>query len=132
MKKLNVLIIGSGAREHAIAFFISKSPILGALYILPGNPGMKDCGEIVAGFNQSDFELLKNFTLEKKIDLIIIGPEQPLVDGLADFLRQNGVKVFGPSQKAAAIEGEKSFAKDLMRKYSRQIIKYLNLKTKKS
>jgi len=118
MKKLNVLIIGSGAREHAIAFFISKSPILGALYILPGNPGMKDCGEIVAGFNQSDFELLKNFTLEKKIDLIIIGPEQPLVDGLADFLRQNGVKVFGPSQKAAAIEGEKSFAKDLMRKYS--------------
>lgn len=118
MKKLNVLIIGSGAREHALAFFASKSDLLRRLYILPGNPGMKNDAQLVPNINQSDFVAIRDFCLASEIDLVIVGPEQPLVEGLTNILQSSGIKVFGPSKEAAAIEGEKSFAKKLMKKYS--------------
>ncbi len=113
---MNVLVIGSGGREHALAWKISQSKLLDKLFISPGNPGTSLLGtnvEIKAG-NENILEFCKT----NKIDLVVIGPEQPLVDGLADFLRKNDLKVFGPDKKAAEIEGHKSFAKYLMTKYN--------------
>ena len=112
---MNVLIIGSGGREHALAKTISQSKSLNKLYTSPGNPGTAEISiNVNAGKNHD--QILK-FCTENKIDLVVIGPEQPLVDGLADFLRANGILVFGPDKKAAEIEGHKSFAKHLMVKY---------------
>ena len=112
---MNVLIIGSGGREHALAKTISRSKSLNKLYTSPGNPGTAEISiNVNAGKNHD--QILK-FCTENKIDLVVIGPEQPLVDGLADFLRTNGILVFGPDKKAAEIEGHKSFAKHLMVKY---------------
>lgn len=113
---MNVLIIGSGGREHALAWKISQSKILSKLFISPGNPGTALLGTNVT--IESSNELYLEFCRKNKIDLIVIGPEQPLVDGLADFLRANEFKVFGPDKNAAEIEGHKSFAKYLMKKYS--------------
>ncbi len=113
----NVLLIGSGGREHALAFKISQSKSLKKLFIAPGNPGTKTLGENVL-LNPADFESIISFCKEKEIDLVVIGPEKPLVDGLADLLRKNSFNVFGPNKNAAAIEGYKSFAKNLMRKYN--------------
>lgn len=103
---MKVTLIGSGGREHAIAFKIAESRQLDKLYCLPGNPGTKNFGENV---NLSGNESILNFCKEKNIDLIVVGPEQPLVDGLADVLRENGFDVFGPSKLAAQLEGDKSF-----------------------
>jgi phosphoribosylamine--glycine ligase len=110
---MNVVLIGSGGREHALALALSKSKKLSQLFILPGNPGTKPLGKIVE-LNVSDYQSILEFCLSQKIDLVVIGPEQPLVDGLSDLLRKNDIAVFGPSKEAARIEGEKSFAKDLM------------------
>lgn len=110
---MNVLLIGSGGREHAIALSISKSPLLDKLYCITGNPGTKRISiNLNIAFN--DFELLKKFVKENRIDLVVIGPEQPLVDGLSDFFRIIGVPVFGPSSNAARIESSKSYAKEIM------------------
>jgi len=113
---MNVLLIGSGGREHALAYKIKESPSLKKLYILPGNPGTKKLGENVS-LDINDPEKLLSFCKGKNIDLIVIGPEKPLVEGLADYFRANGIKVFGPNSKAAEIEAHKSFAKNFMRKY---------------
>ena len=113
----NVLLIGSGGREHALAYKISQSKSLKKLFIIPGNPGTKLLGENV-NLNQDDHPALLNFCRQNKIDLVVIGPEKPLVDGLADILRQNNIIVFGPNKNAAAIEGYKTFAKNLMEKYN--------------
>jgi phosphoribosylamine--glycine ligase len=113
---MNVLLIGSGGREHALAYKIKESPSLKKLYTLPGNPGTKKLGENVA-LDINDPEKLLSFCKEKQINLIVIGPEKPLVEGLADFFRVNGIKVFGPDSKAAEIEAHKSFAKNFMKKY---------------
>jgi phosphoribosylamine--glycine ligase len=113
----NVLLIGSGGREHALAYKISQSKSLKKLFIIPGNPGTKLLGENV-NLNQDDLPALLNFCRQNKIDLVVIGPEKPLVDGLADILRQNNIIVFGPNKNAAAIEGYKTFAKNLMEKYN--------------
>ena len=110
---MNVLIIGSGGREHALAWKISQSSKLNKLYCSPGNPGIAKIAENV---KLNDDEMIK-FCEEKEIKLVVIGPEQPLVDGLADRLRENNINVFGPNQNAAIIEGDKSFSKDLMHKY---------------
>jgi phosphoribosylamine--glycine ligase len=112
----NVLLIGSGGREHALAYKISQSKSLKKLYIAPGNPGTKKLGENVS-LNPDDFESVISFCSQKNIDLVVIGPEKPLVDGLADSLRKNNINVFGPDKDAAAIEGYKTFAKNLMKKY---------------
>lgn len=110
---MNVLIIGSGGREHALALKIKQSTNLFNLFILPGNPGTAFIGQNV-DINPSNHDEVLFFCNDKEIDLVIIGPEQPLVDGLADLLRENNFKVFGPDKAAAQIEASKSFAKEIM------------------
>lgn len=113
---MNVLLIGSGGREHALAYKIFESTKLTKLFCAPGNPGIAKFAELVE-LSTSDFDKIVVFSKEKEIDLVVVGPEQPLVDGLADHLRANGVNVFGPNKEAAMIEGDKSFSKELMKKY---------------
>jgi phosphoribosylamine--glycine ligase len=125
---MNVLLIGSGGREHALAYKIHQSKSLDALYILPGNPGMKNLG-INIDMNLKDINSIIKFCFDKKIELVVIGPEQPLVDGMADFLRENGINVFGPGKKAADIEAKKSFAKSLMVKYHIPTSGYVEFKS---
>jgi len=113
---MNVAVIGSGGREHALALKISQSEKLSKLYILPGNPGTAQIGENIE-IGVGNYSGIVEFCTEKKIDLIVIGPEKPLVDGLADLLRSEGFAVFGPGQKSAMIEGDKAFSKSLMKKH---------------
>ncbi|MBI5962243.1 MAG: phosphoribosylamine--glycine ligase [Chloroflexi bacterium] len=113
---MNVLIIGSGGREHAMAWKVAQSPRLTKLYIAPGNAGTADCGEnfLLDVTNHAD---VVRFCKEKQIDLVLIGPEIPLADGLADSLTAEQIRCFGPSQAAAQIEASKSFAKDFMARH---------------
>ncbi|MBK8821965.1 MAG: phosphoribosylamine--glycine ligase [Anaerolineales bacterium] len=113
---MNVLIIGSGGREHAMAWKVAQSPRLTKLYIAPGNAGTGDCGENVLLDVTSHVEVVR-FCREKQIDLVLIGPEIPLADGLADSLSAERIRCFGPSQAAAQIEASKSFAKDFMARH---------------
>ncbi len=111
----NVVLIGSGGREHALAWKISQSHSLKKLYCIPGNPGTAVLGENV-DVNINYHDAVVTFCRQNLIDLIVIGPEQPLVDGLSDSLRKAGFFVFGPDSSAAMIEASKSFAKELMHK----------------
>jgi phosphoribosylamine---glycine ligase len=113
---MRVVLIGSGGREHALAYKIKESKQLDQLFIIPGNPGTEKLGKNIE-LNYSNHQATVEFCKNNQIDLVIIGPEIPLVDGLADSLRENGINVFGPSKKAAEIEGDKSFSKNLMKKY---------------
>ncbi|WP_069131415.1 phosphoribosylamine--glycine ligase [Rhodohalobacter halophilus] len=112
----NVLLIGSGGREHAIAWKLKKSPNLGTLYIAPGNPGTAQCGLNVK-LDTGDFPKVVEFCKDHSIDLVVVGPEVPLVNGIVDFLEKEGIAVFGPQKKAALLEGSKQFAKEFMVKY---------------
>jgi phosphoribosylamine---glycine ligase len=114
---INVLVIGSGGREHALAYKISQSNQLNKFFIAPGNPGTKSLGENV-DLNSDNHNEIVEFCKQENIGLVVIGPEKPLVDGLSDILIKNNFKVFGPDKNAAAIEGQKSFAKQLMKKYN--------------
>ncbi|MCF4097778.1 phosphoribosylamine--glycine ligase [Maritalea mediterranea] len=107
---MNILLLGSGGREHALAWAIARSERLGKLYIAPGNPGMADCGELVT-LNVGAHDKVAAFCADKKIDLVVVGPEAPLVAGITDDLEQAGIKVFGPSKAAAQLEGSKHFTK---------------------
>jgi phosphoribosylamine--glycine ligase len=109
---MNVLLIGSGGREHALAWKLAASPLLTKLYAAPGNPGIAREAELV-GIDVADHKAVAVFCREKKIDLVVVGPEAPLVAGIADDLRASGIKVFGPSKAAARLEGSKGFTKDL-------------------
>jgi phosphoribosylamine--glycine ligase len=109
---MNVLLIGSGGREHALAWKLAASPLLTRLYATPGNPGIAQEAEIVA-VNADDHGAVLAFCREKAIDLVVVGPEGPLVAGIADPLRAAGIRVFGPSQAAARLEGSKGFTKEL-------------------
>ena len=113
---MNVLIIGSGGREHAMAWKVAQSPRLTKLYIAPGNAGTGNCGENVLLDVTRHADVVR-FCKEKQIDLVLIGPETPLADGLADSLTAEGICCFGPSQAAAKIESSKSFAKDFMARH---------------
>ncbi|MGI6851360.1 phosphoribosylamine--glycine ligase [Mesorhizobium sp. 1B3] len=113
---MNVLLIGSGGREHALAWKIAASPILTKLYAAPGNPGIAREAECVA-LPIDDHAAVAVFCEEKAIDLVVVGPEAPLVAGLADRLEANGISVFGCSSKAAQLEGSKGFTKDLCARY---------------
>ncbi len=113
---MKVLVVGKGGREHAICKKVSESPLVTEVLVAPGNPGMEDCAKLVS-INESDTEELVSFAKEQQIGLTIIGPEVPLLEGLADRFIEEGLKVFGPRKAAAIIEGSKSFAKDLMKKY---------------
>jgi phosphoribosylamine--glycine ligase len=109
---MNVLLIGSGAREHALAWKLAQSPMLGKLFAAPGNPGIAEHAELVA-IDPADHRACADFCIRHTIGLVVIGPEAPLVDGLADNLRTMGFRVFGPSKAAARLEGSKGFTKDL-------------------
>jgi phosphoribosylamine---glycine ligase len=113
----NVLLIGGGGREHSIAWKLSQSDKLGSLYITPGNPGTAIHG-INVQLNLSEFRNVSDFVEENEIELVIVGPEAPLVDGIADFLNEQKIPVFGPTKKAAMLEGSKEFAKEFMTKYN--------------
>jgi phosphoribosylamine--glycine ligase len=110
---MNILLIGSGGREHALALALSKSPNCTVLYAAPGNPGILKLAS-KAEININDHSDVLSFCRDKAISLVVIGPEQPLAEGLSDVLRSGGINVFGPSQKAAMLESSKSYAKDFM------------------
>jgi phosphoribosylamine--glycine ligase len=120
---MKVLLIGSGGREHAIALALAKSPRLEKLFMAPGNPGMAALGEIVA-LDLSDHAAVENFCKLMGINLVVVGPEAPLVAGLADDLKVAGVKCFGPSKAAAQLEGSKSFAKDFCARHKIPTARY--------
>lgn len=113
---MNVVIIGSGGREHALALAISKSKQLENLFILPGNPGTGKIG-INVSIDIKNHESIIKLCLDEKVDLVVVGPEIPLIDGLADKLIGKKIMVFGPNKNAARLEGEKSFAKNLMKEF---------------
>lgn len=113
---MNVLIIGKGGREHTLAWKAAQSPLVDTVYAAPGNDGMTDCATLV-NIGESDHAALIAFAKEHHVGLTIIGPEVPLIEGIADEFEKAGLLVFGPSEKAAIIEGSKQFAKDLMKKY---------------
>ncbi|MER8685209.1 phosphoribosylamine--glycine ligase [Mesorhizobium sp. M1136] len=113
---MRVLLIGSGGREHALAWKMAASPLLTKLYAAPGNPGIGGEAELVR-LDVSDHAAVVRFCREKEIDLVVVGPEGPLVAGIADDLRAEGIRVFGPSKAAARLEGSKGFTKDLCAKY---------------
>ncbi|MBR2179098.1 MAG: phosphoribosylamine--glycine ligase [Selenomonadaceae bacterium] len=114
---MNILIVGSGGREHALAWKIAQSPKCNKIYAIPGNPGIEEFAECIEGISISDNAAIIDFAKIHAIDLVVIGPEAPLVNGLSDELTAAGIKAFGPSKIAAQIEGSKIFAKDLMKKY---------------
>jgi phosphoribosylamine--glycine ligase len=122
---MNVLLIGSGGREHALAWAILASPLLGKLYCAPGNAGIAEVAECVA-LNVADHAAVIRFCREKRIDLVVVGPEAPLVAGLADDLAEARIKVFGPSGAAAQLEGSKGFTKDFCAEHGIPTAAYAN------
>ena len=115
---MNILILGSGGREHAFAWKISQSPRCDKLYIAPGNGGTHELGENV-NIDINNFELVKDLVVSKKIGLVVVGPEDPLVNGIVDFFENSyelrKVKIFGPNKFGAQLEGSKSFSKAFMK-----------------
>ena len=111
---MNVLLLGSGGREHALAWKLAQSPLLGTLYAAPGNPGIAAHATIVA-LDAADHGSVCRFAHDHDITLVVVGPEAPLVDGLGNALRADGIAVFGPDRDAAQLEGSKGFTKDLCR-----------------
>ena len=114
---MRVCILGSGGREHAICHSLHKSKKISKIYCLPGNAGTSNIAENMS-INLDDFEKVKNFILEKKIDLVVVGPEKPLVNGIVDFLEERQIKVFGPNKIASQLEGSKIFTKTLCKKFN--------------
>ena len=114
---MKVGIIGSGGREHAICNSLHNSNKVDKIYCFPGNAGTSTIAENI-NIDLDDFEIVKNFILKKKIDLVVIGPEKPLVDGLVDFLEKFKIKVFGPNKIASQLEGSKIFTKKLCQKFN--------------
>ncbi len=113
---MKVGILGSGGREHAICFSLKNSDNIKEIYCFPGNAGTNSIANNI-DINLGDFKKLKDFIIQNKIDLIIIGPEQPLVDGIVDYLEKFNIKVFGPNKRASQLEGSKIFTKNLCKKY---------------
>lgn len=113
---MNILIVGSGGREHTIALSVAKSRHAEKIYCAPGNAGISEVAQCVP-IGVMEFEKLVSFAKEKEIDLVIVGMDDPLVGGLVDELEAAGIRAFGPRKNAAILEGSKAFAKDLMKKY---------------
>ncbi len=114
---MNILIIGSGGREHALAWKIKQSPLVQEIYCAPGNGGMSEVAQCF-DIKVADRDYLLKFAKDKKVDLTVIGPEVPLADGIVDDFVKNGLKVFGPSKAAAQLEGSKVFSKEFMHKHN--------------
>jgi len=123
MANYRVLLLGGGGREHAMAWKIAQSPLLEELYIAPGNPGTSSLG-INVELDLSDFNQISAFVEKEHINLIIVGPEQPLVEGIADYFEEKNIPVFGPKKHAAMLEGSKEFAKDFMQNHNIPTAKY--------
>ena len=122
---MKVLIVGSGGREHAIAWSVAKSPKVDKIYCAPGNAGIAEFAECV-NIKAMEFDKLVAFAKENAIDLTIIGMDDPLVGGVVDAFESEGLRVFGPRKNAAIIEGSKAFSKDLMKKYKIPTAAYEN------
>lgn len=124
---MNILLLGSGGREHAIAWKISQSNKLSKLFIAPGNAGTSEFGTNVQ-LNINDFRAIKKFVLENNINMVVVGPEEPLVNGIADFFSEDkqlaNIALIGPNKKGAQLEGSKDFSKKFMRKYNIPTAKY--------
>ena len=118
---MKILLLGSGGREHALAWKIAQSPQLEKLFIAPGNAGTANVGENVA-IKANDFDAIKAFVLDKKIDMVVVGPEDPLVNGIYDYFKNDAsistIPVIGPSKAAAQMEGSKDFAKRFMQRHN--------------
>tara|TARA_B100001142_G_scaffold314043_1_gene351135 strand:- start:4918 stop:6180 length:1263 start_codon:yes stop_codon:yes gene_type:complete len=114
---MKVGIIGSGGREHALCNTLKKSKKVDKIYCFPGNAGTKLIAENIE-INLNNFEKIKNFIIENQINIILIGPEKPLVDGIVDYLESYNIKVFGPNKKSSQLEGSKTFTKNLCKKYN--------------
>jgi phosphoribosylamine--glycine ligase len=125
---MKVLLVGSGGREHALAWALAQSRGIKALYCAPGNAGIESCAELV-DIKADDVAALTTFAEQNAIDLVVVGPEAPLVLGLADRLREKNIAVFGPSASAARLEGSKGFMKDLCAKYKIPTAAYGRFKT---
>ena len=116
---MNVLIIGSGGREHALAWKSAQDKDVQQVYVCPGNAGTHLENKVSnINLDSNNFEVIEGFCIDKAIDLVIIGPEQPLVIGLSDYLQSKGINTFGPSKSAAQLEGSKTFSKDFFVKYN--------------
>lgn len=122
---MKVLIVGSGGREHAIAWSVAKSPKVDKIFCAPGNAGIAEFAECV-NIGAMEFDKLVAFAKENAIDLTIIGMDDPLVGGVVDAFEAEGLRVFGPRKNAAIIEGSKAFSKDLMKKYNIPTAAYEN------
>ncbi|HZN68275.1 MAG TPA: phosphoribosylamine--glycine ligase [Tepidisphaeraceae bacterium] len=115
---MKVLVVGNGAREHALAWKLAESPRVTALYAAPGNPGIAQVAEVVPDIGVMDFDRIERFARQNGVGLVVVGPEDPLAAGIADRLIGAGLKVFGPTRDAARVEADKWFAKELMRQQS--------------
>lgn len=122
---MKVLIVGSGGREHAIAYSVAKSPKVDKIYCAPGNAGIGTVAECVP-IGPMEFEKLAQFAQEEQMDLTIVGMDNPLVGGIVDVFEEKGLRVFGPRKNAAILEGSKAFSKDLMKKYQIPTAAYEN------
>lgn len=122
---MNVLIVGSGGREHAIAYCVAKSDKADKIYCTPGNAGIAEYAEC-APIGAMEFEKIVEFAKERCVDLVIVGMDDPLVGGLVDELEAAGIRTFGPRKNAAILEGSKAFSKDLMKKYNIPTAAYEN------
>lgn len=122
---MKVMIVGGGGREHAIAMSVAKNSKVEKIYCLPGNAGIEEVAEC-APIGPMEFEKIRDFAKEKKIDLAVIGMDDPLVGGLTDVLEEAGIRTFGPRKNAAILEGSKAFSKDLMKKYNIPTAAYEN------
>ncbi|CAG8669784.1 9686_t:CDS:2, partial [Scutellospora calospora] len=128
LEKLNILVVGSGGREHAITWKLSQSPKVEHIFVSPGNGGTASGLDKVSNINiaVNDFVNLTKFAILNNINLVIPGPEQPLVEGIELAFRKIGIRCFGPSLKAATMEGSKTFAKDFMKRHNIPTAKYEN------
>ena len=122
---MKVLVVGGGGREHAIVQSVAKSPRVDKIYCAPGNAGIGRLAECVP-IGVMEFDKLTEFSREKAVDLVIVGPDDPLAGGLVDVLEAAGLRVFGPRKNAAILEGSKAFSKDLMKKYGIPTAAYEN------
>lgn len=123
---VNILVLGSGGREHALAWALAKSPRADKLYVAPGNGGTAAIAQNVPGLDALDGEAVAAFCKEHAVELVVIGPEAPLVAGVADTLRAAGIAVFGPDAQGAQLEGSKTFCKEFMRRHGIPTAEYLS------
>ncbi len=121
---MKVLVIGGGGREHALVWKISRSPLVKKVYCAPGNAGISGIAECV-DIKATDIDALVDFAKKHSIDLTVVGPEQPLVEGIADRFREEGLLIYGPGKKGAILEGSKIYAKNFMQKYNIPTAKYV-------